>query len=635
MYAHRTAKLPVPVHIPQGNSHKVTAVIKLKRPLFYLYGGAAAVLALLLLIRGDAAAQGVRDGIDLCVTSVIPALFPFFAASQLLVSLGAAEALGRAAGPLFRRLFGMDGAGAAAYLLGLIGGYPLGAKTAESLVRQGLLTPEDGALLLTFCNNAGPAFILGIAGSGVFRSSRAGVWLYLIHAAAATATGLLFCFIRKYIRKQNISGFFRFSASSCNFPSTTAQKRPPLSAPAALIGAVRGGVAAMAGVCGFVIFFLVLLRLGESFLGPLPPLAAGLVELTNGILRLTPDRGGFVLAAALLSLLHLPQTAIRWADIVLLAAVGVGMIVPKVMEILERPFARIAPRTAGDGAGFGLGLVLGAAFVPCAGPVLTSVIVASNNGQFTWRIVGLAISFAVGVSIPLLAVAMAGSGAAASFLKSRQRPLRIAAGVAMIALAIGIATNAPAALQRIIPDYTASLQAGDDEACDTGACDPETAVEARGDFAQCARDLGTDCGVLPTIVSSEWINALGQPTGTVTLVDFWSSSCTNCQREIPELERIYEKYKDYGLVVIGVHSPQQAYERDPAVVSGAVSRLGITYPVALDPELTDFQTYGASAWPTHYIAGADGQLRSVGRGIAGVEEQIRALLTEAGAALPD
>ena len=341
-----------------------------------------------------------------------------------------------------------------------------------------------------------------------------------------------------------------------------------------------------------------------------------------------------VAGSALLSLLHLPQTAIRWAGIVLLAAVGVGMIVPKVMEILERPFARIAPRSAGDGAGFGLGLVLGAAFVPCAGPVLTSVIVASNNGQFTWRIVGLAISFAVGVSIPLLAVALAGSGVAAS-LKARQRPLRIAAGVAMIALAIGIATDAPAALQRIIPDYTASLQAGDDEACETGACDPEQEVEARGDFAQCARGTGKDCGTLPALTSTEWMNALGQPTGTVTLVDFWSSSCTNCQREIPELERIYEKYKDYGLVVIGVHSPQQAYERDPSVVSDAVSRLGITYPVALDPELIDFQTYGASAWPTHYIAGADGQLVAVGRGTKGVEEQIRTLLTEAGASLPD
>ena len=341
-----------------------------------------------------------------------------------------------------------------------------------------------------------------------------------------------------------------------------------------------------------------------------------------------------VAGSALLSLLHLPQTAIRWGGIVLLAAVGVGMIVPKVMEILERPFARIAPRTAGDGAGFGLGLVLGAAFVPCAGPVLTSVIVASNNGQFTWRIVGLAISFAVGVSIPLLAVALAGSGVAAS-LKARQRPLRIAAGVAMIALAIGIATDAPAALQRIIPDYTASLQAGDDEACETGACDPEQEVEARGDFAQCARGTGKDCGTLPTLTSTEWMNALGQPTGTVTLVDFWSSSCTNCQREIPELERIYEKYKDYGLVVIGVHSPQQAYEREPSVVSDAVARLGITYPVALDPELADFQTYGASAWPTHYIAGADGQLVAVGRGTKGVEEQIRTLLTEAGAPLPD
>ena len=344
-----------------------------------------------------------------------------------------------------------------------------------------------------------------------------------------------------------------------------------------------------------------------------------------------------VAGSALLSLLHLPQTAIRWAGIVLLVAVGIGMIVPKVMEVLERPFARLAPRTTGDSAGFGLGLVLGAAFVPCAGPVLASVIVASNTGQFTWHIVGLAISFAVGLSIPLLAVALAGSGVAASFLKARQRPLRIAAGVAMIALALGIATDAPATLQRMIPDYTASLQAGEGEACETGACDPETEVEARGDFAQCARDSGStkDCGALPTINASEWMNALGQPSGTVTLVDFWSSSCTNCQREIPELERIYEKYKNYGLVVVGVHSPQQPHDRDPAVVSGAIEKLGITYPVALDPELAAFQTYGATAWPTHYIAGADGQLREVGRGTKGVEDQIRALLAEAGATLPD
>lgn len=342
-----------------------------------------------------------------------------------------------------------------------------------------------------------------------------------------------------------------------------------------------------------------------------------------------------VAGSALLSLLHLPQTLIRWIGIVLLAAVGIGMIVPKVMEVLERPFARLAPRTTGNSAGFGLGLVLGAVFVPCAGPVLTSIIVASNSGQITWHVIGLAVSFAVGVSIPLLIVALAGSGVAARFLKTRQRPLRIAAGVAMIALALGIATDAPAALQRMVPDYTASLQADTEGACEDGACEPEHDVQASTDFAQCARSGAKDCGTLPAIGASEWLNSLGEPHGTVTLVDFWSSSCVNCAREIPEIERIYEKYKDAGLVVIGVHSPQQAHERDASVVSGAASRLGITYPVALDPELEAFQAYGATAWPTHYLAGPDGQLRSMGRGTSGLEEQVRALLSEAGASLPD
>ena len=271
----------------------------LKRWLITLTAALSGGLAVLLLCRESVAAQGVRDGIDLCVTSVIPALFPFFAAAQLLVSLGAAEVLGRGAGPLFRRLFGIGGAGASAFLLGLIGGYPVGAKTTESLVRQGLLPPEDGALLLTFCNNAGPAFILGIAGSGVFHSPRAGVWLYLIHAASATAVGLIFCFILKLNLKQKIAGLFQVSGTDCNFPAGPGGRTAPSPA-AAFIGAVRGGVTAMAGVCGFVIFFLVVLRLAESFLGPLPPLAAGFVELTNGILHLTADRAGFIAAAALL-----------------------------------------------------------------------------------------------------------------------------------------------------------------------------------------------------------------------------------------------------------------------------------------------------------------------------------------------
>lgn len=262
----------------------------LKKWFFPAAAACTGVLALLLLTCGNTAAQGVRDGISLCLTSVIPALFPFFVAAQLLTSLGAAEVLGRAAGPLFRRLFGIDGAGAAAFLLGLIGGYPVGAKAAGSLVRQGFLSPEDGARLLTFCNNAGPAFILGIVGNGVFHSSRAGVWLYLLHAASATAVGLLLC---------RAGGTTKPPAVPRTAPAVPV-KKPPTSLAAAFIEAVQSGVRAMAGVCGFVIFFLVLLRLAEGTLGSLPPLAAGLLELTNGILRLTPDRRGFITAAGLL-----------------------------------------------------------------------------------------------------------------------------------------------------------------------------------------------------------------------------------------------------------------------------------------------------------------------------------------------
>lgn len=255
-------------------------MVMIKRVLALLGSGA---LAILLLRQAETAAQAVRDGVQLCLTSVIPALFPFFAVSSLLVALGAAEAAGRALARPFRRLFRCGGAGCAALLLGLVGGYPVGARTAAELVRRGELSPAEGARLLTFCNNAGPAFAIGVAGVSVFGSARTGAWLYLLHCAAALLTGLLFC--RRPL------------------PVTAMPKRPvppQTGLTGQFLRAVEGAVSAMARVCGFVVFFLVLLRLAEGLIGPLPPLAAGVLELTNGILRLTPDRRGFVTAAALL-----------------------------------------------------------------------------------------------------------------------------------------------------------------------------------------------------------------------------------------------------------------------------------------------------------------------------------------------
>ena len=248
----------------------------------WLWTLAAAGLAVMLLAQAQTAADAVREGIELCLRAVIPSLFPFFAVSSLLVSLGAAEAAGRLLARPFGRLFRCGGAGCAALLLGLVGGYPVGARTAAALVRQGTLTREEGGRLLTFCNNAGPAFAVGVAGVTVFASARVGAYLYLIHIAAALATGLLLC------RRGSPS-----PSAAVPAPAVTGLAQR-------LLSAVTDAAAAMGRVCAFVVFALVLLRLAETATGTWSAPAAGFVELTNGILRLTPDRRGFVTAAALL-----------------------------------------------------------------------------------------------------------------------------------------------------------------------------------------------------------------------------------------------------------------------------------------------------------------------------------------------
>ena len=256
----------------------------MKGRAFLPVAGAAAA-AILLLTQAETAAQAVREGISLCLTSVVPSLFPFFALSSLLTDRTAAQAAERVLGGVFRRLFRCGGAGSAAFLLGCVGGYPVGARTAAALVHQGSLSPDEGEHLLTFCNNAGPAFTVGVAGLAVFHSPAVGAYLYLLHITSALLTGLLLC----------PAGA---GAVSRRPPPSPAPPEKPF--PLRFLQAVEDAASAMGRVCAFVVFALVLLRLAETATGTWSAPAAGFVELTNGILRLTPDRRGFVTAAALL-----------------------------------------------------------------------------------------------------------------------------------------------------------------------------------------------------------------------------------------------------------------------------------------------------------------------------------------------
>ena len=345
-----------------------------------------------------------------------------------------------------------------------------------------------------------------------------------------------------------------------------------------------------------------------------------------------------LLGSTLLNLLHLPQDIIRWTGIVLLALIGIGMIVPKVMEIMERPFARFQRAGSSNPSnGFLLGLVLGAAYVPCAGPVLAAVSVAGSTGQIGADTVALAISFGLGTAVPLLAFALAGRRLTERLqaFRRRQKAVRVTAGAVMLALSVALVLNLPAALQRALPDYTASLQAGTDAVLHGGGM-------GVGEGGKCVdgADQLAHCGPLPRVDGiSAWLNTPGeQPladadrAGKVTLLDFWAYSCINCQRSIPGIQKLHETYGALGLQVIGVHSPEYAFEKEVDNVRGGAADLGITYPVAVDSDLATWRNFDNHYWPAHYLADSAGELRQVKFGEGGeatTEKLVRELLREA------
>jgi len=347
----------------------------------------------------------------------------------------------------------------------------------------------------------------------------------------------------------------------------------------------------------------------------------------------------------LLGLLNLPQDVIRWAGIVVLILLGIGLLIPRFEQLLEKPFQWVPRKEVRNGGnGFGVGLALGAVFVPCAGPVLAAIIVAGSTGRIDFGTVLLTLSFALGVAIPLLVFALAGRGLIERIraFRSRERGLRIAAGIAMIALAVGLAFNLPQMLQRLLPDYTAQLQDGlaeqQGDALDLGGL----VTDENRELANCTNGATVleKCGPAPAIRGiEEWMNtADGAPVdlaslrGKVVLIDFWAYSCINCQRSIPHVVAWDEAYREAGLQVIGIHSPEYAFEKDPDNVRAGIRDFGIDYPVALDNTLSTWTAYRNRYWPAHYLIDAEGVVRHISFGegnYAATEKMIRELLSDA------
>lgn len=221
-------------------------------------GSALLALAALVLCSAQAM-ESARYGLRLCAQMIVPSLLPFFILSSLLRQLGLPGVLGRLLAPVTERLFGVGGAGASAFLLGVTGGYPLGAATVAQLYRDGSLTRNEAERALAFCNNSGPAFLIGAAGTGIFHSAGIGLLLYGIHVLAAVLVGMLFT--PHHRRKAPVE---RTQIAVVSFAE-------------ALPEAVRASVQTLLTVCGFVVTFSVVTGMLDAA-GVFPALAGALAE---------------------------------------------------------------------------------------------------------------------------------------------------------------------------------------------------------------------------------------------------------------------------------------------------------------------------------------------------------------------
>ncbi len=343
--------------------------------------------------------------------------------------------------------------------------------------------------------------------------------------------------------------------------------------------------------------------------------------------------------------LHLPADAIRWLGLALLVLVGLGLLVPPLGHLIERPFYRFPQRALGTGRnGFLLGIALGAVFVPCAGPVLAAITVAGATGHIGLRTVGLTLGFAAGTAIPLLAFALAGRGMTQRLgsFRRHQGVFRAVSGAVMIVLAVALTFNISDIIQRDIPNYTQalgnSLEKGAAAAPQGGG--GSVSLQACQTAAMYGGSGLEKCGPAPAFSGiQQWLNTPGgKPAtlaslkGKVVLVDFWAYSCINCQRELPHVEAWAKDYAADGLEVVGVHTPEYAFEHVPSNVAAGVRRLGLTFPVALDNSYDTWDAYDNQSWPAAYLIDASGQIRhvAIGEGDYSSEEQlIRQLLSAA------
>jgi len=339
-------------------------------------------------------------------------------------------------------------------------------------------------------------------------------------------------------------------------------------------------------------------------------------------------------ATWILKQLGLPQDFLRNLAIALLFLLAATLVFPQLGLLLERPLYFLSRRrTRSDlGGGFLLGASLGLVFVPCAGPVLGAISANAARVQFGWRTILVTVFYSLGAAVPMLAIALLGEDVTRRLRASAVR-VRLALGVVMALAALAIVFNADQKLQTWFPGYTDFLQSKVER---NSVANKELAKLQQRRNAPAATATAPPFRGIDTWINSRPLT-LAKLRGKVVLVDFWTYSCINCLRTLPHLEAWDSRYRKAGLVIVGVHTPEFAFEHVVSNVRKATRRLGVRYPVAIDNGYKTWDAYSNDAWPAEYLIDRRGQVREVKKGegnYGDTERKIQALLGEpAGAQL--
>jgi cytochrome c biogenesis protein CcdA/thiol-disulfide isomerase/thioredoxin len=400
-----------------------------------------------------------------------------------------------------------------------------------------------------------------------------------------------------------------------------------------LLLAYLGGVLTILSPCILPVLPFVFARADRPFARNGLPMLAGMALTFAAVATLAAVGGGWAV--------HANQYG-RAIALVVLAGLGLTLLSTRVAKWIAQPFValgnRLSQRATGEGesvwGALGLGVATGLLWAPCAGPILGLLLTGAALKGASVQTTLLLFVYAAGAATSL-ALALLIGGRVFALMKHSLGAgewLRRALGVLVLcgvaAIALGLDTGL---LTRV---SLAGTNRVEQELID--AVKPRPAIAAEPAPALDAA-LPVE-GNLPSLGgATDWLNSApltpAALRGKVVLVDFWTYSCINCLRSLPYVQAWYDKYRDHGLVVIGVHAPEFAFEKDPANVAAAVKRLHVTYPVVLDDDYAIWRGFNNQYWPADYFIDAQGRIRHhyFGEGAyAEGEDVIRQLLAAAG-----